>query len=206
VNGLTGAQAVARLERRGGEVSVFRRGYGSQVVFTCVGRDQGHAIVAITDVTESRRVVRDRRLVIRSDTDRAALEHEMETARDEANAHLERVEYSYILVHRDILDTDAGYGQIGCVLILASVAVGLVAGLVGGWLATGSVAVSSALIGPIAGLAVGFYGLQPVASIAVNSPALRDRIVNLAYGFSLVVPAIVTAVTIVAMTVLSDAS
>jgi hypothetical protein len=206
VNGLTGAQAVARLERRGGEVWVFRRGYGSQVVFTCVGRDQGHAIVAITDVTESRRVVRDRRLIIHSDADRATLEHEMETARDEANARLERVEYSYILVHRDILDTDAGYGQIGCVLVLASVAVGIVVGLVAGWVATGRVAVSAAVIGPIVGLAAGFYGFGPVASIAVNSPALRDRIVNLAYAFSIVVSAIATAVTIIVMTVLFDAS
>jgi hypothetical protein len=39
----------------------------------------------------------------------------MELARDRANANLERVEYRYELVHRDILDVDAGYGQVGCV-------------------------------------------------------------------------------------------
>jgi hypothetical protein len=114
VKGLTGAQAVARLERRGGEVWVFRRGYGSQVVFSCVGREEGHAIVAIADVAESQRAVRDRRLVIRSDADRVALEHEMETARDEANARLERVEYLYVLVQTSSTRTPATGRSVAC--------------------------------------------------------------------------------------------
>jgi hypothetical protein len=118
-----------------------------------------------------------------------------------ANKDLERVEYRYELVHRDILDSDAGYAQVGCFVALLSMVVGLVVGAVGGLAVSGGINGTALVIASIVGFVVGFLGVEPVASIAVNHPRLRDNITDLAIGWSIVVPGVVTALTVIVLTV-----
>ena len=113
----------------------------------------------------------------------------------------ERTWCGYELVHRDILDSDAGYAQVGCFVVVLSIAVGLVVGLVGGLAVSGGVNGTALVIASIVGLVVGFLGVEPVSSIAVNHPRLRDHITDLAIGWSIVVPGVVTALTVIVLTV-----
>ena len=201
MSSLTPTEAVARLQRRGGQVWVFRRGYGAQAEFDCIDREGGHAVVVGKSRPNAPERYGPRRFVLGSDEDRARLARDMELARDRANAGLERVESRYELEHRDILDVDAGYGQVGCVVAVASIVVGLVVGGVAGWAATGGVEGSALVIGSIVGFVVGFLGIAPVASVAVNHPALRDRITDVAIAWFIVVPGLVTALTVIAMAI-----
>ena len=202
MKGLTGAQAVERLERRGGQVAVFRRGHGIKRVFDVVGRDEGRAVVAGRSPDSAPPSANSGR-VIASDSDRAALARELENARDEANARLEGEQWRYVLVHRDILQTDAGYAQVGCFLALFSVVLGLIVGPIIGWLVTGQINGSALLVGPVVGFIVGFFGTEVVAAIAVYIPPLRDRLETVAYAWMAVVPGVLTAATIVVMTIWS---
>jgi hypothetical protein len=201
VRSLTASEAVARLDRRGGQIWVFRRGYGAQAEFDCIDREGGHAVVVGKSRPNAPERYGPRRFVLGSDEDRARLVRDMELARDRANAGLERVEYRYELVHSDILDADAGYGQVGCVVAVASVVVGLIVGGIVGWAAAGGVNGTALVIASIVGFVVGFLGIEPVSSVAVNHPALRDRITDLAIVWFIVVPGVVTAVTVIAMTI-----
>jgi hypothetical protein len=201
VRGLTGSGAVARLERRGGQVWVFRKGYGSQAEFDCIAREDGHAVVVGNSKPGAPERYGPHRFVLQSEADRARLAHEMDRVLDVANTGLERVEYRYELVHRDILDGDAGYAQVGCFVAVLSIVVGLVIGGVGGWIATGGVNGSALVIGSIVGFVVGFLGIEPVSSIAVNYPTLRDRITDLAIGWHIVVPGVVAAVAVIVATI-----
>lgn len=184
---LDGSQAVARLERRGGQVWVFRMGYGSVAAYMYAGRKDGATVVLGPEPNH-------RRWVLRTDLDRKSLAHDMEAATTLASASADA---SYTLVHRDELDADAGYGQVGCVLVLGSLVVGLIVGLMAAWIATGEVTLAPPIVGVVIGFVVGFYGDEPLASAAVLVPYLRDRVVNLAYLWCLVVPAVTTAITIV---------
>ena len=199
MNGLTGAQAVELLERRGGQVAVFRRGTGTSFVFDCVGRDQGRAVVA----PHSPDSAPGGRRILASDSDRAALAREMEDELDRVNTGRQVDATGYILVHRDILATDGGYAQIGCFLALFSVIIGLVAGPILAWVVTGRVELTGLLVGLVVGFVVGFLGIELVARIAVYIPPLRDRLVSTAYLWMAVIPGAVTAGTIIVMTLRS---
>jgi uncharacterized membrane protein YeaQ/YmgE (transglycosylase-associated protein family) len=200
MKGLTGAQAVERLERRGGQVAVFRRGTGTWFVFDCVGRDQGRAVVAPHSPNSAPGGGR----ILASDSDRAALAREMDEERDRANAGWGTDASGYVLVHRDILATDAGYAQVGCFLALFSVVVGLILGLIIGWIATSEVKGDALLVGPVVGFVVGFFGTEVVARIAVYIPPLRDRLETVAYAWTAIVPGVLTAATIIVMTMSSS--
>ena len=201
MSGLAGSQAVERLERRGGQVSVFRRGYGAQVQFDAIEREDGHAVVVGKSMPGAPHQYGPRRFVVRTQADRDNLAGEMDRLIEDANANLERVEYRYELRHRDILDTDAGYAQVGCFVAVLSMVVGLVVGAVGGWIASGGVNGDALVIGAIVGFVIGFFGDEPMSWIAVKHPRLRDHITDLALGWSIVVPAVVTAVTVIVLTV-----
>ncbi len=199
MKGLTGAQAVERLERRGGQVAVFRQGTGTRFVFDCVGRDQGRAVVAPHSPDSAPGGGR----ALASDSDRAALGRQMEEERNRANASVQGDAPQWVLVHRDILTTDGGYAQVGCFLALFSAIVGLVAGAIVASLVAGRVEVSGLLVGPVVGFVVGFFVIEPIALIAVYIPPLRDRLVPFAYGWMAIVPGAVTALTIIAITLWS---
>jgi hypothetical protein len=201
MSGLTGSQAVARLERRGGQVWVFRRGYGSQVQFDCIDREDGDAVVVGKSMPGAPHKYGPRRFLLHTQEDRQTLAGEMDRLQEVANADLERVEYRYELVHRDILDSDAGYAQVGCIVAVLSIVVGLVVGLLGGWALSGGINGTALVIASIVGFVVGFLGVEPVSSIAVNYPRLRDHITDLAIGWSIVVPGVITALTVIVLTV-----
>ena len=85
----------------------------------------------------------------------------------------------------------------GCFVAVLSVLVGLLVGLAGAWIATGGISGDAAIVGAIVGFVIGFMGVDPVLSIAVERPAFRDRITDLAIAWWVVVPAVVTAATII---------
>ncbi len=199
MKGLTGAKAVERLQRRGGEVWVFRSDYGSQVKFRCIEREYGNAVVVGKSEPASEIPYRTRRFVLADEASRAALATEIERVRDLANASLERVESRYELTHRDVVDSDAGYGQVGCVLMVPSILGGVIIGLLWGWFATRYASLTDAIIGSIIGSVVALVSLGPVSGIAHNVPRLRDRIDAVYFGWLLVVPGIATAVAIVVL-------
>ena len=201
MKGLTGAEAVARLQRRGGQVWVFRRGYGSQVKFRCVERENGDAVVVGKSEPQAEHSYRARRFVLSDEAKRAALAAEMERVRDLANQGLERVEYTYELTHRDDLASDAGYGQIGCVLMVPSILGGVIIGLLWSWFATRYTSLTDAVIGWIIGMVVALVSFEPVSEIAYNVPWLRDRMETLSFGWLLIVPGIATAITIIVLAI-----
>ena len=112
---LSGSQAVARLERRGGQVWVFRYGYGSAAKYTCAGREDGATVITGPIPTHNEPGCQHRRWVLTTDLERDSLAHDMEAARTRLSASAGD---GYELLHRDVLDTDAGYAQVGCVLAL----------------------------------------------------------------------------------------
>ena len=199
--GLTGSSAVERLERRGGEVWVFRTGYGAEVKFECIDREEGHAVVVGRSTPQAAERYGPRRIVLATQRDRDRLARDMDHALASANAGLERVEHRYQLEHRDAFDTDAGYAQVGCVVALLSAVVGVGLGLLGGWLTTGALALPGAIVGSIVGFVVGFMGVGPVLSIAIDRPAFRDRITDIAMIWFIVVPAVLTAVVTIAVAI-----
>ena len=82
--------------------------------------------------------------------------------------------------------------------------VGLIIGLIAAWIATGGETLAAPIAGVVVGFVVGFFGSEPVASAAVRVPYLRDRVVNLVYVWLLVVPCLVTAITIVVASLLAQ--
>jgi hypothetical protein len=204
MNGLTGQEAAERLDRRGGQVWVFRYGHGSTYVYDCQERQDG-ACVVVGHPWMGKPTKHDPRLILDTAEARATLASLMEEMRDLSNAAVpaEAAE-RYVLAHRDLLDTDAGYAQIGCFIALVSTAVGLVVGAILAWLLTERVEGGVLIISPIVGFLVALFAEAPLASLAVRIPALRDRIELLSVVWSVIVPGVLTAVLIVALTALGD--
>jgi uncharacterized membrane protein YeaQ/YmgE (transglycosylase-associated protein family) len=86
---------------------------------------------------------------------------------------------------------------------VVSVVVGLILGLIIGWIATSEVKGDALLVGPVVGFVVGFFGTEVVARIAVYIPPLRDRLETVAYAWTAIVPGVLTAATIIVMTMSS---
>jgi len=211
-NGQTGEQAVDRLIERGGQVVVYRRGYGMSMLVTLVERVPDGETIEIEehDVAPggepARTKGRTSRRTLRSDADRATLARDLERNRDQANTGLDRVEYSFVIEQRDELQTDAGYGQIGCFLIFGSVFLGDLLGLLGGWLATGQLVGSGWFVGPIVGLAVGFLTTDWIGGVFAGIRATRDRQTGLAMLWSAIVPGLATTVVVTVMTIAAAGS
>ncbi len=208
---LSGPEAVERLERRGGQVLVFRMQYGLIAEYSCVGREDGFAVIesvehsGTPDRSDPPRPVRKGRVILRSDADRSGLASDMERVLDASNATLNPgVEHDFRLRHRDTLDTDGGYAQVGCFLAFFSVVVGTIAGLILTWIAIGSIEAGATVYSMIAGFVFGFFVLDPVTKLAVNVRFIRDRITNMAYAWTAIVPAVVTAVAMPILTSLLD--
>jgi hypothetical protein len=204
MNGLTGQEATERLDRRGGQVWVFRYGQGSSYVYDCLERQNGACVVVghafLREPTEH-----DLRLVLDTAESRASLASAMEAKRDHANIDVPRdAAERYVLAHRDLLDTDGGYAQVGCFIGLVSTAVGLIVGAILAWLLTEQVVGGVLIISPIIGLLVGLLAEAPLGSLAVRVPALRDRIELLSVLWSAIVPGVLTAIAIVALTLLGS--
>ena len=186
--------AVARLDRRSGVIEIrareqARRRYtGGQhdATYRCTGREAGAAIV-LGPSPESRT------WVLKSDADRAALTKDVEERLARANAEKESPTVEYVLRHVDAIETDGGYGQIGCLFALASTVVGWVLGLAVAFVISGGVPTLAAVIAPIVGFVGVMYSSDAIASVAVTFPPARDRIVGLAYLYTIVVPGLVTA-------------
>jgi len=203
MNGLTGQEAAERLDRRGGQIWVFRYGHGSTYVYDCQER-QGGACIVVGHAWMGEPTKHDPRLTLDTADARASLASSMEATRDRANAGVPAdAAERYVLAHRDLLDTDAGYAQIGCVIALVSTVVGLIVGAILAWLLTERVEVGVLIISPIVGFLVALFAEGPLASLAVGIPALRDRIELLSVIWSVVVPGVLTAVAIVALTLYS---
>jgi hypothetical protein len=208
-DGLTGEQAVRRLLDRGGQILVFRRGYGACLEISIAHRTPEDVTVSIKERSVRAggepagmlRVTGAR--VLRTESDRAELAREIEAARDTANSTLERVEHTFEIGQRDELQIDPGYGEIGCFAILVSVIVGEIVGLFGGWLATGKLTGPGWAIGPIVGVVIGFLTTDTVGSVIAGIPALRARQVGIAMLYSLLVPGIACAIVIVVATIQS---
>jgi uncharacterized membrane protein YeaQ/YmgE (transglycosylase-associated protein family) len=202
MKGLTGHEAAKRLERRGGQFSVFRYGQGSTYAYDCRERQAGAAVV-MGHAWAREPTDRSFRIVLDTDEARAELARAMEAVRDRANAGLP-VDASerFVLTHREQLDTDAGYAQIGCALALLSTVVGLIVGTVAAWLLTDRVEGGVLIIGPIIGFVGGLLVEAPLSALAVRVPPLRDRIELLSVAWSSIVPGVVTAIAIVALTAL----
>ena len=193
---LTARQAVARLEQRGGQLLVHARVREGGAFFStndiatyrCVGRDNGSTAVVGPH---------GKRWLLRTDPDREALADDLERERDARNANAAGPGIVYVYGHRDELQTDGGYGQIGCFLALISTAVGLVLGIAVAWLLTGGVNASAALVGSLAGFLTAMFTADAVGSVLAGIPALRDRVVTLVNVFALVVPGLITFLIIV---------
>jgi len=139
--------------------------------------------------------------MLRTDADHAALARDLERIRDAANVGLDRVEHRFVIEQRDELQTDAGYGQIGCFLIIVSIIAGELVGLFGGWLATGRLVGGGWFVGPIVGLVIGFYTTDWIGGVFAGIPALRDTQTDLAMLWSAIVPGVATAAVVVVMTI-----
>jgi hypothetical protein len=203
MRGLSGEEAVARLERRGGQVWVFRQGYGSAYSFLSTRADGVLAVAVRREGGAVGRRPKDRE--VRTDADRTALARDMEAVRDAANAPLaEGVAHRYVLTHRDQLQADGGYAQVGCVLAIGSVLVGLIVGEIAVWLTTETLAGWPAVWAVVVGFVIGFFGIEPIAAVLVLFPPLRDRIEVIAYSWMGIVPGVVTAIATPILTTILD--
>jgi hypothetical protein len=178
---------------------VFRRGYGSQVKFRCIERENGDAVVVGKSEPQADPPYPIRRFVLSDEASRAALATEMERVRDLANQRRERVENTYGLTHCDDLASDAGYGQVGCVLMVPSILGGVIVGLLWSWFAIHYNSLTDAVLGSIIGIVVALVSFEPVSGIAYNVPWLRDRIEALYFGWLLIVPGLATAIAILVL-------
>ena len=193
MDGLTGEEAVARLEQRGGQVWVFRRGYGSVYTFHFARADGAVAVSVRQEAGAVGQRPKDR--VLRADADRTALARDMEAVRDAANASLaDGVADRYVLVHRDQLQADGGYAQVGCVLAVGSILVGVIVGEIAVWLTAGRLVGWPAVGAAVVGFVAGFIAVDPLGALLVRVPPLRDRIETIAYAWMTIVPGIVTAI------------
>ncbi len=196
---LTAQRAAQRLERRGGQVLVQARVRETGALFPkdrpatyrYVGRETGAAV--ISGPAEAR-------WVLLTDADRASLAGHMAELTDDLNARAGTPGLVYVLDHRDELESDGGYGQIGCVLALVSTAIGLVLGIAAAWLLTSHLNIGSTVVGSIAGFLVAMYTADAVGSVLTGIPALRDRVVDLVNIYMSVVPGLITFLFIVVAT------
>jgi hypothetical protein len=193
---LTAREAAERLERRGGEVRVearVREGgarFPTEDVATyrCLGREDGATVITGPA---------GRRWLLRTDADRASLADDMTKVRDDRTTHAGGPGLVYVFGHRDELQSDGGYGQIGCFLSLMSTVAGVVLGIAVAWLVTDGVNVGYAVVGSIAGLLAATYTADAVGSALAGVPALRDRVVHLVNLYASIVPGLITFVIIV---------
>ena len=193
---LTAQEAAERLERRGGHLRVearVREGgarFPTEDVATyrCLGREQGATVIAGPA---------GRRWLLRTDADRTSLADHMALVKDELNSRDDRPGLVFVFAHRDELQTDGGYGQVGCVLSLVSTAAGVVLGLAVAWLVTAGFNAGYAVIGSIAGLLTSMYTADALGSVLAGIPALRDRVVNLVTLYMSIVPGLITFLIIV---------
>jgi hypothetical protein len=116
----------------------------------------------------------------------------MARVKDGLDAHAAGPGLAYVFSHRDELQVDGGYGQVGCLLALVSTAVGLVIGLAIAWLVTGGVSGGSALVGSVVGFMVAMFTADTVGTLLTSVPALRDRVVTLVYLYTSIVPGLIT--------------
>jgi hypothetical protein len=193
---LTARQAVARLEERGGQLQVHARvreggaffSTNDIATYACVGRDNGATVVVGPN---------GNRWLLGTDADRASLAADLTRVRNDRNANAAGPGIVYVFGHRDELQTDGGYGQVGCFLAILSTAVGLVLGIAVAWLLYGSFNASAALVGSVVGLVTAMSTADWVGSVLAGVPALRDRVITLVNVFVLVVPGLITFLIIV---------
>ena len=135
---LTAQEAAAVLERRGGQVDVRTRVRASgsfsptdkTATYRCRGRKDGATVIEGPG---------EKRWLLRTDADRASLAADMARVKDSLDAHSAGPGLVVVLNHRDELQSDGGYGQVGCLLALVSTAVGLAVGLATAWFMTGGI-------------------------------------------------------------------
>jgi len=84
--------------------------------YRCLGREQGATVITGPS---------GRRWLLRTDADRRSLADDMAKVKDDLNAHARGPGLVYVFDHRDELQTDGGYGQVGCLLSLISTAAGV---------------------------------------------------------------------------------
>jgi hypothetical protein len=193
---LTAHEAAERLERRGGRLLVEAR------------VREGGARFPTEDVATYQYLGREaeatvitgpagRRWLLRTDADRASLADDMARVRDKLNARPGRPGLVYVFSHRDELQSDGGYGQIGCFLSLISTAVGLTVGVVVASLVTDGPNVGYAIVGPIAGFLAAMFTADALGSLLTGIPALRDRVAKLIDFYMAIVPGLITFLVIV---------
>ena len=139
----------------------------------------------------------EKRWLLRTEADRASLAADMARVKDSLDAHSAGPGLVVVLNHRDELQSDGGYGQVGVLLALVSTAVGLAVGLATAWFMTGGISGGFALVGSIAGFLVAMYTADEVGSWLTGIPALRDRVVTLVYLYAAVVPGLIAFLIIV---------
>jgi hypothetical protein len=133
-----------RLEDRGGAVWAFRQGHGTVLTLSYAGTRDGATVIQGLIRSEDARGARDglksegwrptesgleQSWVLHSDLDRSALRRDVHEAIAILAARRGETPDAFPLVHRNPGQTDAGYGQIGCVLAMLSAVVGEVVGI-----------------------------------------------------------------------------
>ncbi len=185
---------IRRLERRGGEIWVFRLGYGPRARYRYRGREGGAAIVTGPDDFHE-----EYRWVLRTDFDRASLAAAMEATVRRLAADERDVATMYELRHRDLLDTDGGYGEVGClVLVLSAIGAGVMSA-VGSFVLEAGHPLGVGMIVFVFGFFGGMYGTEVVIEPALRVPRLRDAIDTVAFVWWLIGPLIVGLAGLVAL-------
>ena len=193
---LTARAAVARLEKRGGQVRVHARvreggaffATSDMATYRFLGPEGGGTAVVGPD---------GKTWPLQTDADRASLADDMARVRDDLNANADGPGIVYVFGHRDELQTDGGYGQIGCFLALVSTAVGLVLGIAVAGLLTDSFNAGAVLVGSLAGFLTAMFTADPVGAVLAGIPGVRDRVVTLVDVYTSVVPGLITFLIIV---------
>jgi len=193
---LTAHDAAQRLEGRGGQLRVearVREGgarFPTEDVATyrCLGREQGATVITGPS---------GRRWLLRTDADRRSLADDMAKVKDDLNAHARGPGLVYVFDHRDELQTDGGYGQVGCLLSLISTAAGVVLGVAVAGVMTDSFNLGYVMVGSIAGFLIAMYTADALGSVLAGIPTLRDRVVNLVALYMSIAPGLITFVIIV---------
>jgi hypothetical protein len=135
---------------------------------------------------------------LRTDADRSALADDMAKVRDRLGQHAPGPGVMYVFNHRDELQTDGGYGQVGCLVAVVSSVVGQVLGIVVALLAIGSVNVGAALIGVVAGVIAAMYTADIVGTVLTGVRGMRDRVVTIMYLYMAILPGLVAFLITVA--------
>ncbi len=189
------AQALYELEHRGGGAHTAN----NRLWLRLIGRQDEHFVVrggcpASPPPTRDRLAqegwTRDgehltKEWLLQSDPDREKALADIERALD-----LTDPGHDHELVYEGP-GSDAGFGQVGCVLIVPSAPVGAVIGLILVALTSGVFAWQAALIGLIAGWVSGGFAAWGGLELAVRIPRLRANAEEVGFGFALVAPAVI---------------